>query len=174
MTLKAWYTCIWGVSPIGTVCFSASGTGRLVRIEGKMNKAKFKETLDKNLLHSAQDLRVGPRFTFQQDNAPQPRQRRSHKSLNVLEWSSESPDMNPIKHLWRDLKIAVQRCSPSNLTELERICREEREKLKKISQNPVICVKRSRRKRGRRSGCLLRIRRSASKPPLPSVLLANV
>ena len=39
--------------------------------------------------------------------------------------------MNPIKHLWRDLKIAVQRCSPSNLTELERICTKEWEKLPK-------------------------------------------
>jgi transposase len=39
--------------------------------------------------------------------------------------------LNPIEHLWRDLKIAVQRPSPSNLTELERICREDREKLSK-------------------------------------------
>ena len=44
--------------------------------------------------------------------------------------------MNPIKHLWRDLKIAVQRRSPSNLTDLERICREEWEKLPKYR-----CVK---------------------------------
>ena len=36
--------------------------------------------------------------------------------------------MNPIEHLWRDLKIAVQQRYPSNLTELERICREECEK----------------------------------------------
>jgi transposase len=47
------------------------------------------------------------------------------KSLNVLDWPSQSPDLNPIKHLWRKLKIAVQRRSPSNLTELKRICREE-------------------------------------------------
>uniref|UniRef100_A0AAZ3PJB8 Tc1-like transposase DDE domain-containing protein n=1 Tax=Oncorhynchus tshawytscha TaxID=74940 RepID=A0AAZ3PJB8_ONCTS len=53
------------------------------------------------------------------------------KSLNVLEWPSQSPDLNPIEHLWRDLKIAVQRRSPSNLTELERICREEWEELPK-------------------------------------------
>ena len=39
--------------------------------------------------------------------------------------------MNPIELLWRDLKIAVQQYSPSNLTELERICREEWEKLPK-------------------------------------------
>ena len=49
--------------------------------------------------------------------------------MNVLEWPSQSPDLNTIEHLWRDLKIAVQRRSPSNLTELERICREEWENL---------------------------------------------
>jgi hypothetical protein len=54
-----------------------------------------------------------------------------YKFLNVIEWPSQSPDLNPIKHLWRDLKIALQRCSPSNLAELERICREEWEKLPK-------------------------------------------
>jgi hypothetical protein len=36
--------------------------------------------------------------------------------------------LNPIEHLWKDLQIALQRRSPSNLTELERICREEWEK----------------------------------------------
>ena len=58
------------------------------------------------------------------------------KSLNILEWPSQSPDLNHIKHLWRDLKIAMQRHSLSNLTELERICREEWEKLPKYR-----CVK---------------------------------
>ena len=48
-----------------------------------------------------------------------------------LEWPSQSPDLNPIEHLWRDLKIAVQQRSPSSLTEREGICREEWEKLPK-------------------------------------------
>ena len=47
-----------------------AGTGRLVRIEGKMNRAKYTEILDENLLQSDQDLRLGQRFTFQQDNDP--------------------------------------------------------------------------------------------------------
>ena len=50
--------------------FSAAGTGRLVRIKGKMNRAKYKEIIDYNLLQSAQDLRLVRRFTFQQDNDP--------------------------------------------------------------------------------------------------------
>ena len=69
---------LWG-------CFSTAGTGRLVRIEGKMNEAMYREILDENLLQSAQDL--WRRFTFQQDNDP--------KSLNVLEWPSHSPNLNP-------------------------------------------------------------------------------
>jgi hypothetical protein len=38
--------------------FSASGSGRLVRMEGKMNGAKYREILDE-ILQSAQDLRLG-------------------------------------------------------------------------------------------------------------------
>uniref|UniRef100_A0A8C8D2S8 Uncharacterized protein n=1 Tax=Oncorhynchus tshawytscha TaxID=74940 RepID=A0A8C8D2S8_ONCTS len=36
---------------------------------------------------------------------------------NVLEWPSQSPELNLIEHLWRDLKIPVQRRSPSNQTD---------------------------------------------------------
>ena len=53
-----------------SLCFSAAGTGRLVRTEGIMNRAKYRELLDEKLLQSAQDLRLGRRFTFQQDNDP--------------------------------------------------------------------------------------------------------
>ena len=42
---------LWG-------CFSAAGTGMLVSIEEKMNGAKYREIHDKNLLKSAQDLRL--------------------------------------------------------------------------------------------------------------------
>ena len=95
-----------------------------------MKGAKYREILDENLLQSPQDHRLRRRFTFQQDNDPKHTAKTKqewlqNKSLNVLEWPSQSPGLNPIKHLWRDLKIAVLRHSPSNLTELEKICREE-------------------------------------------------
>ncbi|KAG5268009.1 hypothetical protein AALO_G00228440 [Alosa alosa] len=45
----------------------------------------------------------------------------------------QSPSLNPIEHLWRDLKMAVLpiQHSQSNLIELERFCKEEWAKLAK-------------------------------------------
>uniref|UniRef100_A0A9J8C0K3 Transposase n=1 Tax=Cyprinus carpio carpio TaxID=630221 RepID=A0A9J8C0K3_CYPCA len=120
---------LWG-------CFSAAGTGRLVAIKGKMNAAKYRDILDENLLQSAQDLRLGRKFTFQQDNGPKhtakiTKERLHNNSVTVLEWPSQSPDLNPIEHLWRDLKMAVHQSLRSNLTELERICKEEWQRIPK-------------------------------------------
>ncbi|KAG2463250.1 TCB1 transposase, partial [Polypterus senegalus] len=120
---------LWG-------CFSAAGTGRLVRIKGKMTAAMDRDILDENLLQSALDLRLGRRFIFQQDNDPKHTANMSKEwlqdnSVNVLEWPSQSPALNPIKHLWRDLKMAVHRHFPSNMMELERCCKEEWVKLAK-------------------------------------------
>ena len=84
---------LWG-------CFSVAGTGRLVRIEETMNGAKYRQILQENLLHSAKDLRLQRRFTFQQDNDPKHPAKATlewlhNKNINVLEW----PDLNPIENL---------------------------------------------------------------------------
>jgi len=99
-----------------------------------MNAAMY--ILDDNLLQSALDLGLKRRFIFQQDNDPKHTAKITKEwlrdnSVNVLEWPSQSPDLNPIEDLWRDLKMAVHRRSPSNLMELERFCKEEWEKLPK-------------------------------------------
>ena len=64
---------LWG-------CFSVTGTGRLVRIEGTMNVAKYKQILEENLLQSANNLRLRRRVMFQQDNDPK------HTAKATLEW----------------------------------------------------------------------------------------
>jgi hypothetical protein len=80
---------LWG-------CFSAAGTGSLVRIKG----VQYREMLDENLLQSTQDLRLGQRFIFQQEHDPKHTAQTMQewlwdKSLNVLECPSQSPDLKP-------------------------------------------------------------------------------
>ena len=45
--------------------------------------------------------------------------------LNVLEWPSQSPDLNQIENLCYDLKIAVHQRNAYNLKELEQFCLED-------------------------------------------------
>jgi transposase len=54
--------------------------------------------------------------------------------VNVLEWPSQSPDLNPIEYLWAELKKRVQARRPSNLTQLHNLCQEEWAKI-----NPTYC-----------------------------------
>ncbi|KAI3361553.1 hypothetical protein L3Q82_013688, partial [Scortum barcoo] len=69
--------------------FQQAGTGRLVRIEGKMNAAMYRDILDENLLQSALDLRLGRWFIFQQDNDPK------HTAKITKEASSTSRPKEP-------------------------------------------------------------------------------
>ena len=78
---------------------SFSGTRKLVRIEGKINEAKYREIFDGNMLQSAQDLRLQQRFTYQLDNdckhtAKTTQEWLWDKSLNVPVAQSE-PGLEP-------------------------------------------------------------------------------
>ena len=106
-----------------------------------MDGAKYRRILEENLFESAKTLKLGRKFTFQQDNNPKHKAKSTlewlnKKSINVLEWPSQSPDLNPIENVWRDLKIAVHRRSPTNLSELEQFSCEEWAKI-----SPSYCAK---------------------------------
>jgi transposase len=45
--------------------------------------------------------------------------------VKVLEWPSQSSDLNPIEHLWAELKRRVRAKRSINLTQLHQLCQEE-------------------------------------------------
>ena len=45
--------------------------------------------------------------------------------INVLEWPSQSPNLDAIENLWQELEVRVNARHPKNISELETICKEE-------------------------------------------------
>lgn len=114
---------LWG-------CFASSGTGKLFHIEGIMNSQVYQEILEENVGPSVRQLGMRRSWVFQQDNDPKhtsasTKSWMKKKKYKLLEWPSQSPDLNPIEMLWFDLKQQVHARNPRNIQELKLFCMEE-------------------------------------------------
>jgi transposase len=97
---------LWG-------CMLWEGAGYATRIEGKMDAELYTAILEDELQQTLDYYGKTPQdIIFQQDNDPKHTSKRAQKwfkdhGFTVMIWPAQSPDINPIEHLWVHIKTKL-------------------------------------------------------------------
>ena len=106
---------VWG-------CFSYFGVGPIYRITGSINQFQYFKILEEVMLLYAEE-EMSLKWVFQQVNEPKHTSKQATSwlqtnKIDVMKWPTQSPDLNPIENLWRDLKKSGFDAKPKNAEDL--------------------------------------------------------
>ena len=102
--------------------FSSQGTTPLVRLQTCVNAQIYKNIVQDHVVPIIQNSGFD-RATFMQDNAPCHKAKvvmsyLSEQDFEIMDWPPQSPDLNPIKNLWKTLGVKVTERNPTNTEDL--------------------------------------------------------
>jgi hypothetical protein len=116
---------IWG-------CFTEKGLGFLSRIDNILDGELYRKILDDEFMMTLDYFHLSTKnIIFQQDNDPKhtanlTKQWFVDNNVRVLSWPPQSPDLNPIEHLWDEIDRRLRKLydHPTSKDDLWRIIQD--------------------------------------------------
>lgn len=105
---------VWG-------CMTWHGVGYLTKIDNGLDAELYCQILDDEYTATLQYYNLTKDSTiFQHDNDPKhtanrTKQHLKNRKIQILDWPAQSPDMNPIEHLWHEVKKRIKQ-SPEKIS----------------------------------------------------------